>query len=174
MIDVVRADVATLRVQGIVRPVSSNFAPANVAARDLLIAAGSELEERMSRAGFLPVGGAVLTPAGALAADYLIHVVVMSADEPQSSLSIQRALRNGLRRATDWGLESLAVPALGLGAGSIDSETPARVVVDVLGNHLNEGVPPVDLTIAVSSDFELELFRRLVEEAEGAGSSVPE
>jgi len=110
----------------------------------------------------LPVGGAVLTPAGLLAADYLIHIVVMSHDEPQTSHSIQRALRNGLRRASDWGLESLAVPALGLGAGSLDSEVPARVLVEILANHVNEGVPPLDLTIAVSSDFEVELFEAIL------------
>ena len=174
MIRVVLQDITTLPAQGIVRPVSSDLSPANVIARDLLVAAGLELEERLARVGMLPVGGAVLTPAGSLTADYLIHVVVMSADEPQSSFSVQRALRNGLRRASDWGLESLAVPALGLGAGSIESEGPARVLVEILVNHLNEGVPPLDLTIAASSDFERELFEQLLDEVGHPRSSVGE
>ena len=166
MIRVVRADPATLQVQGLVRPVSADLAPANAVARDLVVAAGSDLEERLERVGMLPVGGAVLTPAGELAAEYLIHVVVMSDDEPQTSFSIQRALRNGLRRASDWGLESLAVPALGLGAGTMETEAPARVLVEILTNHLNEGAPPAELYIVASSDFEVELFTRLVEEHE--------
>jgi serine/threonine-protein kinase len=172
MIDVVVADLATLPVQGVVRPVSSDLAPADATARDLIAAAGSELEERLERVGMLPIGGAVLTPAGSLAADYLIHVVVMSSDEPQSSLSIQRALGNALRRAADWGLESVAVPALGLGAGSIDSEVPARALVEVLANHLDEGGPPTDLTVVVSPEFELELFARVVQEVGRRWSSV--
>ena len=174
MIQVVLAELATLPVQGIVRPVSSDMAPANVLARDLVTAAGPELAERMGRLGMLPVGGAVLTPAGQLAADYLIHVVVMSHDEPQSTLSIQRALRNGLRRASDWGLESLAVPPLGLGAGSLDAESSARVLVEILFNHLDEGLPPLELTIAVASDFEAELFGQLVAETGRMRSSVGE
>lgn len=174
MIEVVLADLATLPVQGVIRPVSFDMAPANVLARDLVTAAGSELAERMSRIGVLPVGGAVLTPAGQLAADYLIHVVVMSHDEPQSTLSIQRALRNGLRRASDWGLESLAVPPLGLGAGSLDAESAARVLVEILFNHLDEGLPPLDLTIAVGSEFEAQLFRQLVEESGRTRSSIGE
>lgn len=130
-----------------------------------MAAAGPELEERLERLGMLPVGGAVLTPSGRLPADYLIHVVVMSEEEPQTSLSIQRALRNGLRRASDWGLESLAVPALGLGAGSIEPEGPASSLVEILLNHLDEGVPPLELTIVVDSEFESLLFDRLVEDA---------
>lgn len=156
---------AALPVEGVVRAVSSDLSPASVTARDLFLAAGPDLEERLARVGVLPVGGAVLTPAGDLAADYLIHIVVMSPEEPQSSLSVQRALRNGLRRAADWGLTSLAVPALGLGAGSIEPEIPARALVEILFNHLDEGDPPLDLTIAVSSDFERQLFDQLVAEA---------
>jgi O-acetyl-ADP-ribose deacetylase (regulator of RNase III) len=163
MIHVVLGDMVTLEVHGVVRPVRSDLAPVDAASRALIAAAGLELEERLERVGMLPVGGAVLTPAGQLAADYLIHVVVMSEEEPQTSLSIQRALRNGLRRASDWGLESLAVPALGLGAGSMEPEGPARTLVDVLFNHLDEGVPPQELSIVVDSEYESELFTRLVE-----------
>jgi O-acetyl-ADP-ribose deacetylase (regulator of RNase III) len=163
VIRVVRGNLATQSVQGVVRPIRSDLAPADVAARDLVVAAGPELEERLGRMGVLPVGGAVLTPAGRLAATYIIHIVVMSEDEPQSSISIQRALRNGLRRAVDWGVESLAVPALGLGAGSIEPEVSARSLVDILFNHLDEGVPPLDLTIVVGSDFEARLFEQLVD-----------
>jgi len=166
MIRVVRGDMAVLDVHGLVRAVRSDLAPIDAAARDLVAAAGPELVERLEGVGVLPVGGAVLTPAGRLAADYLIHIVVMSEEEPQTTLSIQRALRNGLRRASDWGLESLAVPVLGLGAGTIEPETPARALVDILCNHLDEGVPPLELTIAVDSDFEHEIFERLVEAAE--------
>jgi O-acetyl-ADP-ribose deacetylase (regulator of RNase III) len=165
VIHVVVGDMVTLEVHGLVRPVRSDLAPIDAASRDLIAAAGPELQERLERVGILPVGGAVLTASGGLAADYLIHIVVMSEEEPQTSLSIQRALRNGLRRAADWELESLAVPALGLGAGNIEPEAPARALVEVLFDHLDEGLPPLELTIVVESEFESQLFDRLVEDA---------
>jgi len=165
VIRVVLGDMATLDVHGLVTAVRSDFAPVDAPARDVVAAAGPELQERLERIGILPVGGAVLTPAGSLAVEYLIHIVVMSEEEPQSTVSIQRALLNGLRRASDWGLESLAVPPLGLGAGSIEPEPPARALVEILFNHLDEGVPPLDLAIVVDSEFESQLFERLVEDA---------
>lgn len=172
MIQVVVGDLSAQAVDGLVRPVRTDLAPINSASRDVVLAAGQELEERLERMGPLPIGGAVLTPSGQLLAGYLIHVVVMSEDEPQTSTSIQRALRNGLRRASDWELESLALPALGIGAGSMEPEAAARVLIDILFKHLDEGAAPLDLTIVVASKFESNLFLRLVDEMSRFRSSI--
>ena len=164
MIRIVVGELSDQRVDGLMRPVRSDLAPVSAASRDLVLDAGEELRERLERVGMLPVGGAVLTPAGRLAAPFIIHAVVMSQDEPQTSMSVQRALRNGLRRASDWGLDTLALPPFGLAAGTADPEVSARVLVEILFNHLDEGAAPLDLTIVVSTDFEADLFGRLVEE----------
>ena len=112
----------------------------------------------------MPVGGAVMTPSGGLSADFVIHVVVMSEDEPQSMHTVQKALRNGLRRASDWALESLALPPLGIGAGTIEADDSARALREILFNHIDEGQPPLALTVVVGSDYESGLFSRLVDE----------
>lgn len=164
MIHVVMGELSDQRVDALMRPVRSDLAAVSAASRDLVLAAGEELEARLQQVGVVPVGGAVLTPAGRLAAGFLIHAVVMSEEEPQSSTSVERAVRNGLRRAADWGLGSLAVPPIGLSAGTADPESSARALVGILFDHLDEGISPSDLVIVVSSDFELELFSRLVEE----------
>jgi O-acetyl-ADP-ribose deacetylase (regulator of RNase III) len=172
VIRVVVGDLASQVADALLRPIRSDLAPVSAASRDIGLAAGEELEVRMERIGTLPIGGAVLTPSGRLAASYLIHVVVMSEEEPQTSLSVQRALRNGLRRATDWGLASLALPPLGLTVGTTEPEEAARALVEVLFNHLDEGAAPLDLTIVVASDFEASLFGGLVEEMTRTRSSL--
>ncbi len=77
---------------------------------------------------------------------------------------MQRALRNGLRRAADWGLSSLAMPLLGAGVGHMDAEEAARAQVEILVTHLDEGHPPLELTVVVAGDYEAGIFERLVEE----------
>lgn len=164
MIHVVRAELHQQRVDAIMRPVRTDLAPVNSASRDVVVAAGDELQERLERMGMLPIGGAVLTPAGALDAPFLIHAVVMSEDEPQTRWSVQRAVRNGLRRAVDWGLSSLALPPFGLAAGTEDPEDSARALVALLLDHLDEGDGPSELSIVVTTDFDVELFTRVIEE----------
>ena len=164
MIRVVEGDLADQQVDAVMRAIRADLAPANSGSRDLVHGAGSAVEERLERIGALPLGGAVITPGGDLPADFVIHVVVMSEEEPLTGPSVRKALRNGLRRASDWALESLALPPLGLGVGMLEADASARALVDILCDHLDEGRPPLELTLVVGSAYEGELFRRLVEE----------
>jgi hypothetical protein len=58
-----------------------------------------------------------------------------------------------------------------MAAGTSDPEDSARVLVEILFNHLDEGNAPLDLTIVVSSGFESQLFTRLVDELTRARSA---
>lgn len=149
--------------EGVVRPIRSDSAPLTAEARDVLVGAGPTVVERLDQMGLLPVGGAFVTPGGALGASFIIHVVTASEEEPETAVTVQKALRNGLRRAAEWGMESLALPPLGLGVGLLDAEDAARAMVEILINHLDEGQPPTLLTIVVTNEYEAEVFRRLVD-----------
>lgn len=104
-----------------------------------------------------------MTPAGNLPCDFLIHVVVSSTDEAQSTLTVQRAVQNGLRRVSDMGLTSLALPPLGIGVGMTQPEDAARALCELLFNHLDEG-ETLEMTLVVSSPYEEEIFSRIVRE----------
>lgn len=168
MIEVAGGVLHRRMVECILRPIRSDLAPVTPASRDLAVAAGPKLQERLEAMGMVPVGGAVMTPGGDLPADFVIHVVVSAPDEPETTLTVQKALRNGLRRAADFGVESLALPPLGLGVGRVEAEDSARVMLDILYNHLDEGAPPSELHIVVAHDYEVDVFRRLVAEYDRA------
>lgn len=164
MIHVSQEPLDRLRVDGVVRPIRSDLAPVSAASRDLGVSAGAAVAERLERVGTLPLGGAVVTPGGDLPASFVIHVVVMSEDEPQTGASVRKALENGLRRASDFGMATLAVPAIGLGVGTTEPEDSARMLVEILSAHLDGGVGPLELTISVSSPFEAALFAQVLGE----------
>ena len=168
MIRVEHTTLEEVVAEAVVRPIRTDLAPVTAASRDVLAAAGERVQQRLEKLGSLPLGGAVMTPAGDLASDFLIHVVVMSEDEPQTTVTVQRALRNGLGRAADWGCASLALPPLGLSVGLTEPEVSAEVLVEVLWSHLDEGRNPLDLVIVAGTSYEQELFERLVAAAERA------
>lgn len=164
MIRVERGELADRDEEGILRPVRTDMSPASAEARDVIVRAGSAVEDRLERMGGLPVGGAALTPAGNLDASFLIHAVVASDEEPETALTVRRALGNALRRAVDWGLTSLALPPMGLGVGNLEVEAAARALVDILVDHLDDGHQPLDLVIVVATGYEEEVLGRLVGE----------
>jgi O-acetyl-ADP-ribose deacetylase (regulator of RNase III) len=163
----IRVEIGVLADQtheGVLRPVRTDLTPVSAAGRDIAARAGEAMTARLLGMGSVPMGGAVITPAGQLPSSYVIHAVVSSDEEPETIESARRALRNGLRRAADVGLASLALPPLGMGVGILEADDSARAMVEILLDHLDEGRAPLDLTIVVSSDYEASVFARLVTE----------
>ena len=152
--------------EGLLRPVRSDFTGITGASRRVEASAGEKVRARLEGMGELPVGGAVVTPGGELHATFIIHAVVESPEESLSAFGVQRALVNGLRRAREWEMASLSLPPLGLGAGALEPEDWANMVVELLVDHLREGEPPREITIVVESEYEEDLFRRLLAAAQ--------
>lgn len=149
----------------ILRSVSSEMEPNTAQSRDLELGAGAAVVDRLRAMGSLPVGAAVITPGGNLPVPFLIHVVLQSAEEPVGREGVKLALRNGLRRAREWGLASLAIPPLGTGAGNLGAEESAEIMVPLLHDHLSRFGHPKEIVITVSNHYENDVFRRAVEVA---------
>ncbi|MEX0980144.1 MAG: macro domain-containing protein [Gemmatimonadota bacterium] len=162
-IRVVTDDIARVETEAVLRSVGSDLEPIAAVGRRIEQAAGAEILERLGRVGELPTGGAVVTPAGGLSADFLIHVVTRSSDEPVTEGSLHRALLNGLRRAMELEIRRLAVPPLGTGAGNLNAEASATVMVSTLREHFALSVHPAEVLIVVANEYEREAFQREVD-----------
>lgn len=164
MIRVVRGDLVAADAECLLRPVSGRCEAVSAVGRRMEAEAGPAVARRLESQGDVPVGTAILTPGGELAASFIIHVVVQSPEEPVTSHTVQRGLVNALRRAADFGIESVALPPMGLGAGNLDVEESAKVIVDVIRNHEAEGRPPADFRIVVESEYESSVFQALLDD----------
>ena len=148
--------------QALLRPVRADFTGLTGASRRIEVGAGEEVRARLDGMGELPVGGAVVTPGGESLKPLIIHAVLESHEESMSVTGTRRALMNGLRRASEWELDSLSLPPLGLGVGALDAEEYAAMMIDVLAHHLGEGEPPGEIVIVVEASYDEELFRHLL------------
>lgn len=160
MIVVRLAELQEADAQALLRPVAADWSAVNPAMRRVELAAGVALAEQCERLGELPVGSAVITGAGALPARFMVHAVVRSAEEPVTRGGVQRALRNGLRRLDEWGIRSVALVPLGTGAGNLDAEEAAGLMIPILRAHLAESPSTVSVEIVVESDWERAVFER--------------
>ena len=160
MIRILRAELADTEAAAVLRPVSAEWDPVTPATRRLEVAAGMPMVEECRRLGELPVGSAVITPAGDLRAQFMVHVIVRSIDEQVTPAIVKRGLQNGLRRLTEWGVESVALSPLGTGAGNLDPEESAREMIPVLLEHLSTAREPTRIDVIVDSEYEQEVFER--------------
>lgn len=142
------------------RPIRSDGAAITPASRQIELVAGGDVQRQLAALGELPPGTAVLTPGGALGSQYLLHLVLRSSEEPMTTLTVRRALEQGLARVRDWGLRSLTLPALGAGAGGLAAEEAAGLMADVLGEA---GAAGLEVVVRVESEYELDVFARAFE-----------
>ena len=162
MIDVVLADIAGVRATGILHPVSAEWDPVTPAMRRLEIAAGPGVADQCQKIGELPLGSAVITAAGGANADFLVHVIVRSIAEPVSESTVQRGLQNALRRCAEWGIETLAAPAIGTGAGNLDPEDVAQLMIPILFDHMAEAQFPTTVLLVADSEYERDAFEQML------------
>jgi O-acetyl-ADP-ribose deacetylase (regulator of RNase III) len=162
MIAVRTDDLAFVSADAIARPVDAELRATTPLMRRLEVAGGEGLARHLRVNEPLAVGSAVVTPAGALGVELLIHGVISSDTEPVSRTSVRQAVSSALQRAADWGIEHLALAPFGLGAGNLDVEESAEVTAEAVRRHRESAKCPRTITIVVETSFEHDVFERMV------------
>ena len=147
MIHVRIDDLAFFEGEAILRPVNEDLGATTPLMRRLEVAAGPKLHEQMRVQEPLPVGAAVVTGAGELGVELLVHGVVMSATEPVSRDSVRRALTSALQRVEAWEIKDVAIAPFGLGAGNLEIEESAEIMMTVIDQHMRGSRFPEHVTL---------------------------
>lgn len=171
MIALRRGDLCVSTMEAIVREATDTGVSRSAVGRRTEKAIGSEVLDRIEAMGEMPVGTAMLTKGGDLPSSFALHIFLTSPEEPISARGVEKGLRNALARVADFGVTSVAFPPLGLGAGSLDTETAADLLISALMEHLETGAAPQEFEIVVDSDYEEEVFRQGLTRLQGTESA---
>jgi serine/threonine-protein kinase len=158
VIRVVVDDLAFVTADAVVRPTNGNLEPITPALRRLELAAGPRFREVCRVQRELGVGAAVVTAAGDLPAELVVHAVIQTSFEPMSKAGVTRAVAAALRQAEAWHIATLAVPPIGTGAGQLSLEDAADALLPALEEHVRTAQHPANVLIVVETDVEREIF----------------
>ncbi len=159
MIDVRVDDLAFYEGEAIVRPVNAMLGATTPVMRRLERAAGPAFADKIRLSEPMPVGAAVVTNAGELPAELLIHGVVSSDEEPVSRATVRLALVSALQRAAAFQIRGVAIAPFGLGAGNLDIEESAEVMLEVLRDHMRKSAFPSSVLIVAETALEEQVIR---------------
>ena len=135
-IELWNGDICDLEVDAIVNAAKLSLWMATGVGGAIKRAGGDEIEFAAVRQAPVPLGGAVVTPAGRLAARAVIHAVSLDRDRRTSGPVIEAAVRSAMARARDIGATSIAFPALGTGVGGFPLDEAARITVRTVRDEL--------------------------------------
>jgi O-acetyl-ADP-ribose deacetylase (regulator of RNase III) len=161
----------------IARPVNESLGATTALVRRLETAAldgerGQRLAQQLRPAEPLAVGSAVVTGAGALGAELLIHAVVLGREERVTRETVRRATTSALQRAADFAVVHLGIAPFGLGAGNLDPDDAAAAMADPIARHLAASRHPERLTVVVETDDEARAFAAALGRAAAATAPV--
>src|SRR5436190_11126955 len=136
-IELWNGDICDLEVDAIVNPANLSLWMATGVGGALKRAGGDAIEFAAVRQAPVPLGEAIVTTAGTLAARAVIHAVSLDRERRTTGPVIEAAVRSAMARAREIGATSIAFPALGTGVGGFPLEEAARIMVETVRDELD-------------------------------------
>ena len=162
MIDVRVEDLAFYSGNAIIRPATATLGATTPLLRRFELAGGAALLDQLKVAEPLPVGSAVVTGAGALSVELLVHAIVSSPTERVTREGVRRAFRSALQRTREWQMADVAIPPLGLGAGNLEIDVSAELMADELAMHRRSSEFPRRVTLVAETADEASALEHAV------------
>ena len=137
-IEIVEADITTLKVDVIVNAANDRLAPGGGVCGAIHRAAGPELAAECARIGSCPTGGARITQGYKLPARFVIHAVgpVWQGGGADEDARLASCYRESLRLAAENHLASIAFPAISTGIYGFPADRAARIAVKAVREGL--------------------------------------
>ena len=130
-------DITEAQVDAIVNAANSRLELGAGVAGAIREKGGPAIQAECDAIGPIAVGEAALTGAGALPARHVIHAAGMALGGAASEESVRSSMRRSLELARELGCRSIAVPAIGAGAGGVSTRRCAEVLIAEAWRHLS-------------------------------------
>jgi O-acetyl-ADP-ribose deacetylase (regulator of RNase III) len=151
VIRIVEDDLADLPVAAVVRAADEDLAPVGPQSAALDLRGGDRLIRALTPQAPLEIGSAVITQAGDLAAEFVLHIIVQGEARRASRDTVRKALTSAWHRAEAWQLGAVAAS---LGGLVLPLEESALLLVETFQDRAGDLVFPSDLYVAVGSSGE--------------------
>lgn len=167
-ITIVVGDIADLETDAIVNPANSALQLGGGVAGAIRARGGPSIQRECDRIGSCPVGGAVATGGGRLAARWVVHAVGPRGSDPDADRLLASACRSALERANEIGAASVAVPAISTGIFGFPLERAARILTAAAVAFSRAHPHPESIVFCLRDEAARDLFARALRAAEDA------
>jgi O-acetyl-ADP-ribose deacetylase (regulator of RNase III) len=159
VVRLIRGDITQLDVEAFVFYAQHDLALGSGIGGAIAVRGGPSVQKELSALGPLKTGEAVVTGAGNLPADYIIHAVGPRFQEKQVEEKLRITVRAVLDLAEERGLKRIALPAMGAGYYGIPPAVSARVMLEAIGGHLERAASLEEIVVCLLDTPQLEAFQ---------------
>lgn len=124
---------------------------------------GIVIQKQLDEIGSCATGEAVVTEAGILKADWIVHANGPKFREEGEEEKLRKTVGSALARAEEKGVKTLAFPPIGTGLYQVPMDLCARAMVETIEQHLANGAAIEEVLIVVRDPREFGPFKEQFE-----------
>jgi O-acetyl-ADP-ribose deacetylase (regulator of RNase III) len=159
-----KGDLTVLETEAIVHYAQPDLKLGSGFGNAIAVRGGMTIQEELSAFDPISVGEAVITGAGELKADYIIHAVGPRFQEPNIEDRLYKTMQRVLHLAEEKGIKRIAFPPMGTGFYGISLDMSSKVMLDAIQNHLSGKSDLSEVLICVMDKREYLAFEKNWEE----------
>lgn len=152
-------DITELDVQALVNSAAEDLQLKGEIAETIREKGGPSIQEECDRIGHTPEGSAVVTGAGKLAAEFVIHAVCPRLGGGDEDRKLQSAVRASLALADKHRLRSIGMPAISTGSFGFPVDRCARILLSEIHGYLQGGTRIERVMICLLTDEDFGIFK---------------
>lgn len=156
-------DITLLEVDAFVFYAQSNLDLGSGFGSAISVRGGPGIKKQLENLGPLKIGEAVITSAGNLNAGFIVHAVGPKFQEKNTEEKLRTTLLNSIRCAEEKGLKTLAFPPMGAGFYGIPLPVCARVMLETITGHLEQGSTLERVLIVALDSREYRTFKQTLD-----------
>jgi O-acetyl-ADP-ribose deacetylase (regulator of RNase III) len=156
---IVEGSIVALHVDAIVNAANKSLILGGGVAGAIRNFGGPSIQEECNAIGPVEVGEAVLTGAGDLNADYVIHAVGPVYGEGDEDIKLANATLNSLKIAQKKNIKSIALPAISTGIFHFPIKRCAEIMIKVAMDFLRENENPQEIVLCLYGERAYTIFQ---------------
>ena len=160
----VRGDITDMEIEAFVFDITDDVKLGSGFGGAIQQRGGIVIQKQLDEIGSCPTGEAVVTEAGILKADWIIHANGPKFREEDEEAKLRQTVQSALARAEERGVKRLAFPPMGTGLYQVPLDLCTRVMVDTISEHLGNGSTLDEVLIVAPDNREFNPFKAKIEE----------
>ncbi len=158
-----KADIIMMDIEAIVYYAQHDLVLGSGFGNAITVRGGSSIQEELKTHGTISTGDAVITSAGELKSNYIIHAVGPRFQESDIEEKLITTMQSVLRIAEEKQIREIGFPPMGTGFYGIPLELSAHVMFDVLKEHLAGNTVLEKVVICLIDQREYKAFQEVLE-----------
>ncbi|MBD3232514.1 MAG: O-acetyl-ADP-ribose deacetylase [candidate division Zixibacteria bacterium] len=159
VIRLVKGDITDIDVECFVFYAQSNLKLGSGYGTAISVRGGPSIQEELDKLSPIEAGQAVVSEAGNLKASKIIHANGPKFQEENLGEKLKTTVDNCLKLADEKGIKQIAFPAMGTGFYGIPADVCARITIESVTRHLQNGSPVKEVILCMLDNREYSPFK---------------